>query len=119
MRPRRPPFWAPVSGASLSLSRQGCADLQSFENMQRKRPSADIGPTLFGPFFSCRIGSCNQARIGSSLKPLQWVASVIRILDPHVIAHLEINHDDRAPVGADSCPPTPTRLALCSRNLAY
>src|SRR3546814_5905945 len=69
------PLWTPVSGASLSPGKgaQGCSRSRTCSD---KRPSADIGPPLFGPFFfpqpappAFDIGTLQLDRIGAATGP--------------------------------------------------
>src|SRR3546814_14522946 len=76
------PLWTPVSGASLSPGKgaRGCSRSRTCSD---KRPSADIGPTLFGPFFfqqpappAFDIGTLQLDRIGAATGPLARITSL-------------------------------------------
>src|SRR3546814_14367614 len=75
------PLWTPVSGASLSPGKgaQGCSRSRTCSD---KRPSADIGPTLFGTFFFTQpappafdIGTLQLDRNGAATGQLERITS--------------------------------------------
>jgi len=52
----------------ISLSKQGHVELQPVRERAATRPSADIGPALFGPFFCIRELAPSMP-VGLALQP--------------------------------------------------